>query len=113
MTPEGEMTDPSALDAIKKLEGLGYIDSFELKDNRLHSLKFDRWYSVEHLTLEAALRFEGASDPDDSSVIYAVKAVDGNAGLVIDSYGIGGNPILEQFIHSLADRRAQHRCKLA
>ena len=46
-----------------------------------HSYKDDEVVIIEHH------RFEGASDPDDSSVLYALVGPDGVKGLLIDAYG--------------------------
>jgi hypothetical protein len=43
------------------------------------------------LTIVEHHRFEGMSDPDDSSVVYALEASNGLKGLLVDAYGAYAN----------------------
>ena len=44
-------------------------------------------YRPEELEILKTFRFEGASDPSDSSILYIIKANDGLTGYSLDSYG--------------------------
>jgi len=44
-------------------------------------------YKPEDLTIIKTYRFEGASDPGDSSIIYLIQANDGTIGYTMDAYG--------------------------
>jgi hypothetical protein len=48
-------------------------------------------YQPEDLRIERTYRFEGESDPADSSILYVIKANDGLTGYSIDAYGIYSN----------------------
>jgi hypothetical protein len=37
-------------------------------------------------------RFEGESDPDDMSVVYAIEGKDGTRGVIVDAFGIYADP---------------------
>jgi len=45
-------------------------------------------YSPEELKIIKVFRFEGESDPGDSSVLYIIEANDGLIGYSIDAYGM-------------------------
>ena len=47
----------------------------------------DKYYEPEELKIIRTYRFEGESDPADSSVIYLIEANDGLIGYSMDSYG--------------------------
>ncbi len=47
-----------------------------------------KYYQPEDLKIIRTYRFEGESDPADSSVIYLIKANDGLIGYSMDSYGV-------------------------
>jgi hypothetical protein len=47
----------------------------------------DKYYQPEDLKIIRTYRFEGESDPADSSVIYLIEANDGLIGYSMDSYG--------------------------
>lgn len=44
-------------------------------------------YQPEELRIVKTYRFEGESDPSDSSILYVIQADDGLIGYSLDSYG--------------------------
>lgn len=44
-------------------------------------------YQPEDLKIIKTFRFEGESNPDDSSILYLIEANDGLIGYTLDSYG--------------------------
>lgn len=48
-------------------------------------------YQPEELTIIKTYRFEGDSDPSDSSILYIIEANDGLKGYSIDAYGVYSN----------------------
>lgn len=48
-------------------------------------------YQPEDLKIISTFRFEGESNPDDSSVLYLIEANDGLIGYTIDTYGAGSS----------------------
>ena len=51
-------------------------------------------FKADELTIVEHYRFEGASDPDDMSVVYAIESNDGLKGIVADAFGLYANPNL-------------------
>ena len=47
-----------------------------------------KFYKPEELTIIKTYRFEGESDPADSSIIYLIEAKDGTVGYSMDAYGV-------------------------
>ena len=45
-------------------------------------------YHPEELKIIKTYRFEGASDPSDSSILYIIEATDGLKGYSLNAYGI-------------------------
>ncbi|SEJ00002.1 hypothetical protein SAMN04487995_2962 [Dyadobacter koreensis] len=45
-------------------------------------------YDPEDLTIIKTYRFEGESDPADSSILYIIEAKDGLIGYSMDTYGV-------------------------
>jgi len=52
-------------------------------------------------------RFEGASDPDDMSVVYAFESHDGSRGIIADAFGLYANPDLGGFLEKVKIREGQ------
>ncbi|MFT3824431.1 MAG: hypothetical protein QM731_10945 [Chitinophagaceae bacterium] len=48
-------------------------------------------YNPEDLSIIKTYRFEGESDPSDSSILYIIEANDGLTGYSLDAYGIYSN----------------------
>ncbi len=47
-----------------------------------------KFYQPEDLKIIRTYRFEGESDPSDSSIIYLLEANDGLTGYSMDAYGV-------------------------
>lgn len=79
---------PTMTEAVEALRRRGFTADFALceKTGKItaagHSFKGEELRIVEHH------RFEGISDPDDSSVLYALEGSDGVKGLLVDAYGV-------------------------
>ena len=50
-----------------------------------------KFYQPEELKIIKTFRFEGDSNPDDSSIIYVIEASDGLIGYSMDAYGMYTN----------------------
>ncbi|MBS1666098.1 MAG: phosphoribosylpyrophosphate synthetase [Bacteroidetes bacterium] len=47
-------------------------------------------------------RFEGDSNPDDESVVYAIESKHGHKGVLVNGYGISADPIGDEMVKKLA-----------
>lgn len=50
-----------------------------------------KFYKPEDLKILRTYRFEGPSDPSDSTILYIIQAKDGLTGYSIDAYGVYSN----------------------
>jgi hypothetical protein len=50
-----------------------------------------KFYQPKDLEILKTFRFEGASDPADSAIIYIIHAGDGLTGYSLDTYGAGSS----------------------
>ena len=51
----------------------------------------NKYYTPDELTIIKTYRFEGESDPADSSILYLIEAKDGTRGYSTDAYGAYSN----------------------
>ena len=73
---------------INTLEEQGYKDQFKVEKDRLQSLTDPKKkYKAKDVKAVNFYRFEGDSNPDDMSILYAIETVDGQKGTLIDAYG--------------------------
>lgn len=88
-------------EAIKGLQGKGYTVNFEYLHHAFCAVDTGETYQPQNLTICEHHRFEGASDPDDQSIIYAIETEDGKRGIIVDAYGIYANSELEAFLEQV------------
>ena len=50
-----------------------------------------KFYQADELKIIKTYRFEGESDPSDSSILYLMEGNDGTIGYSVDSYGAFSN----------------------
>jgi len=78
----------SLVDALKDLKARGYTQYFEMEHDTIYCGLLDLRLGPEAFTVDEVYRFEGDSNPDDSSVLYAISSSTGVMGILIDAYGV-------------------------
>jgi hypothetical protein len=56
----------------------------------------------EDFTVDEFHRFEGMSNTDDNSIVYAISSKDGVKGTLVDAYGMYSENLNEGMIKKLA-----------
>ncbi len=89
--------------AIERLAGLGYSKSF--RANRDGTLSAEEGvFEPEALVVDEVVRFEGASDPADASILFALRTPDGAIrGTFNAAYGPASDAFSASVIHRLRD----------
>jgi hypothetical protein len=78
--------------AIAALQRRGFVEDFVVRRGRVRVAGTHRSFEAADLRIRDYYRFEGMSDPDDMSVIYAMEARDGTRGTLTDAYGAYADP---------------------
>ena len=91
-------------DAIQDLKQRGFTSNFEFLNNAFRAVDTGRTFQANDLTIVEHHRFEGASDPDDMSIVYAIEAYDGTRGILADAFGVYANPDLGAFLKDVKMR---------
>jgi hypothetical protein len=94
----------SLAEAIQELKQRGFTANFEFLDTAFRDVDSGRTYKAEELTIVEHYRFEGASDPDDMSVVYAIESEEGTRGIIADAFGVYANPQLGGFLSNVKMR---------
>ncbi len=84
-----------ALEALKKR---GYSESFIIDDHGMRGMENRNRIRPEDVTIVEYHRFEGASNPDDMSVVYAIETASGRRGTLVDAYGTYATPQVDTFV---------------
>lgn len=92
------MTYKTITEAVRGLKERGFTANFELLKNAFRDVESGKTFQPGELTIVEHHLFEGASDPDDLSIVYAIEAKDGTRGALTDAYGTYANPDLSAFL---------------
>lgn len=95
------------VDAIEGLKKRGYTANFEFLDQTFRDVESGRTFRADELTIVEHYRFEGASDPDDMSVVYAIESNDGLKGVIADAFGLYANADLGGFLERVKIREGK------
>jgi len=101
VSPSGDVTR-----ALHELVGRGYTEDFEVAGDGLRSVQSGRTLRPDDLVIRAFRRFEGVSDPDDMSIVYAIESRDGTRGTLVDAFGVYSDPAVSAVLESVPIGRA-------
>jgi hypothetical protein len=87
--------------AIQELKKRGFTANVEFLDQAFRDVNSRKTFKAEELPIVEHYRFEGVSDPDDMSIVYALESNDGTRGTIADAFGVCANPQLAGFLTSV------------
>ncbi|RYY39572.1 MAG: phosphoribosylpyrophosphate synthetase [Chitinophagaceae bacterium] len=94
----GYTTVTDTLNALKKE---GYVHDFNLKPDCVECESLNITLHPEDFIIDKFFRFEGASNPDDSAIIYAISSKEGIKGTMMDAYGVYADSLTTDMINKL------------
>lgn len=86
---------------IDFLEANGYTDQFKVEKNKLLCINNKAKYKPADVKAVNFYRFEGNSNPDDMSILYAIETCDGRKGTLTDAYGLYSDDDTGEFIKAV------------
>jgi hypothetical protein len=89
----------SLVDALQDLRAEGYELDFNMQQNCIECKSLDETWQPREFTIVKTYRFEGNSNPDDNSVLFAVETSDGKKGTLLDAYGAYSEALDPEMIH--------------
>ncbi|HET6993342.1 MAG TPA: hypothetical protein VFI06_00105 [Chitinophagaceae bacterium] len=88
---------------INKLVLDGYTANFQVTNEGLFSIEKNKHYRPQDVHIVNFFRFEGASDPADNAILYAIELSDGTKGTLTDAYGPYSDVEVEKFVKQVED----------
>jgi hypothetical protein len=88
-------------EALNDLKKRGYTEDFNLKENCIVCTTKPMELSPEEFEVDEVHRFEGMSNPSDSSVVYAISSSRGIQGVLVDAYGAYAEAITPEMAQKL------------
>lgn len=87
---------------INGLKKEGYILDFNIPEEYLVYRKADMILSPDDFKIDKVYRFEGETNPDDQSILYAISSAKfGIKGVLVNGYGISSDVNINKLISKL------------
>jgi hypothetical protein len=92
------------LDTINGLKKEGYSKDFNVSDKSISgNREMNFVLSPQEFEIDKVYRFEGASNPDDQSILYAISSKKFNLkGILVNGYGISADDVTNALIAKLS-----------
>src|SRR5688500_4199396 len=75
-------------EAMNELRKRGYTEDFNLRKDCIHCRDGQRVLYPDEFNIDRVYRFEGASDPADQAILYAISSEKhGLRGMLVNGYG--------------------------
>ena len=100
-------TDVTLAETLADLADRGFAAAFVVAGDGLRAAGTVRTFRAEDLTIREFHRFEGISDPDDMSIVYAIESRDGMRGTLVDAFGVYSNPAVTRVLERVPIRLAR------
>jgi len=88
----------SLVECHKKMMDDGYKEDFTIDEGLIKCLSTEKQYKPSEIQIVNFFRFEGHTNPEDSSIMYVIETNDGKKGTVVDAYGAYADPDISSFI---------------
>jgi len=89
--------------SLNSLVQKGYTEDYKVNDTGLMALKTGKVYQPDQVKVVDFYRFEGASDPADESILYAIETNDGSKGTLVDAFGPSSDTKVTAFIQKVEE----------
>ncbi len=86
-------------EAIKQLKEKGFTLDLNLKENQF--LNEGQAYAADEFEIVDLYRYEGASDPADEAIVYALASKSGLKGILVSGYGASTDDASEETLKQL------------
>jgi len=91
---------------INKLRNEGYTEDFNLNADGRECPGSDVKNNPDKYIIDRHFRFEGASDPEDEAVVYAISSADGTVkGVLVNSYGMYSDETTDNMVKAIRERK--------
>ena len=84
----------------------GFTEQFKVVGDRLRALESGKAFAGDQVMISEYHRFEGVSDPDDLSILYAIETRSGLRGTLADAFGVYADPGVSDFMRKVALRHS-------
>jgi len=102
-------TFETLIEAMRDLKTRGYENDFNLHPEWIECPSMSIMLKPTEFHVDEIYRFEGANNPDDSTVLFAIRASSGIKGILVDAYGVYADAMSPAMIRALTiDKNTLH-----
>jgi hypothetical protein len=102
MDSDDRLTEMTSLaECLEYLAEKGFTEQFRVEEGKLVASTDDNTYGPEQVKAVNFYRFEGNSNPDDTSILYAIETNDDRKGTLTDAYGMYADPEVGEFVQAM------------
>lgn len=91
-------------EALEDLRKQGYTRDYNLKTEYLKCQQDGLELRPDEFTITSFYRFEGMTDPDDETILYAIEENNGQKGTLVSAYGPYADAPSADMVQKLAIR---------
>jgi len=88
----------------------GFTEHFTPGDGELRAANSGKTFRPDQVLIAEYHRFEGISDPDDMSILYALETRSGIRGTLVDAFGVYSDPRVGLLMRDVRFRRGSPIC---
>ena len=89
-------------ETIDHLNRRGFTGHFGVIEEGLREFGTGGTFRADELRIHECFRFEEASDPSDTAIVYAIESRTGVRGTLVDAFGVYANPTISEFMTRVA-----------
>lgn len=91
----------SERNAIEHMEEAGFTAHFTVRGDALRNADSGARFAPRDVVIREIARYEGVSDPDDMSIVYAIESRGGERGTLVDAFGVYSDPAVGSFVDAV------------
>ncbi len=100
-------------ETVNSLVQAGYTLDFNIHQECLICHHNNTVLSPDEFQIDMVYRFEGATNPDDESIVYAISsAKHGVKGILVNGYGISADETSSKLVEKLQTHQLQHSVQI-
>ena len=101
---QDKVEERSLVNVLNRLHKDGYKTDFKVSgQGRLCTMENKDEYTPDQVRIVDHYRFEGESNPDDMSILYAIETTTGLKGTISNSYGPYADEKVDNFLKQVED----------
>ena len=93
-------------ETMNELRKEGYVEDFNLQQNCIECRHGQFKLFAEEFIIDKYYRFEGASNPSDQAILYAISSNRYHLkGVLVNAFGIYSEPLTDELLEKLKIRK--------